>query len=383
MKLLISGNEACAIGAKLCRPKVIAVYPITPSTHVPEKLSEMIANGELKAGMIKVESEHSALSACIGAQATGVRTFTATASQGLALMHEVLFNASGLRLPIVMGVANRSLSAPINIWGDQSDALAERDSSWLQFYCESAQEILDTVIQAYKISENHDVLLPSMVCFDGFTLSHVSEVVDVPEQSDVDEFLGDYVPFYKFDIEKPITVGSLAFPNTFMEFKKQQQEAMINAKKIIQVVNKEFSKKFGRSYGNGLIETYKIEDAEKCLIGMGSLCSTAKEVVDELRKKNEKIGIIRVRSFRPFPNEEIKDICKEMKAIAVVDRAFSYGNTGVLYNEVKSCLYDLKERMKISNFIMGLGGRDIKKEDIEFSIKNADKNETFWINIQE
>ncbi|MCW1296860.1 MAG: pyruvate ferredoxin oxidoreductase [Candidatus Parvarchaeota archaeon] len=380
MKTLISGNEACAIGAKLCRPKVIPVYPITPSTHTAEKISELIANGELDAEMIKVESEHSALSACIGAQVCGVRTFTVTASQGLALMHEVLFNASGLRLPIVMGVANRALSAPINIWGDQSDALAERDSSWLQFYCESAQEILDTVIQAYKISENHDVLLPSMVCFDGFTLSHVSEPVDVPEQSEVDEFLGDYIPYYKFDIENPKTIGALAFPDTFMEFKKQQEDAMRKAKETIKIVNKEFSKKFGRSYGDGLIDAYNMEDAEKCLIALGSLCSTAKVVVDNLR---EKVGIVRVRSFRPFPSNELRDICSGVKAIAVIDRAFSYGHAGVLYNEVKSALYDLKERPKISNFVIGLGGRDVRKEDIEFSIKNADKNEIFWVNTKE
>jgi pyruvate ferredoxin oxidoreductase alpha subunit len=375
MKLIVTGNGAIAHAVKLCKPKVIAAYPITPQTEIVETLAKFVANGELDAEYIEVESEHSALSACIGAQVTGVRTFTATSSQGLALMHEMLFITSGLRLPIVMAIANRALSAPINIWCDHSDSLAQRDSGWLQFYVENCQEALDTVIQAYRICEDKKVLLPAMVCIDGFVLSHISEPIDIPSQEEVDNFLPDYKPLYKLDPEKPITAGSFSFPNSYMEFKKQQADAMENSKEVIEKVNNEFEKKFGRRYD--LIETYKLNNAKTVIIAMGSVCGTIKEVIDKLKG----VGLIRIRSFRPFPKEELIKACEGLKNIAVVDRAYSYGFSGILYQEIKACLEDLSTKPKISDFIMGLGGRDIRIEDIEFAIKNAQRERIFWVNV--
>ncbi len=281
VKKVIEASEAVAKGAALCRPTVIPMYPITPQTHIVERLADYINDGILDSEMIHSESEHSAISSTLGAQATGVRTFTATASQGLALMHEILFVVSGMRLPIVMAVANRALSAPINIWNDHQDSVSARDSGWLQLYVESSQEALDTVIMAYKIAENKDILLPIMVCLDGFTLSHVYEPVDIPSQKQVDSFLPTYKPIYSYlDPKKPITQGPIAFPDTFMELKKMQQDAMDLSLPIIEKINKEFKTAFGRNYGDGLIETYKIEDATSAIVGMGSMCGTARVVVD-------------------------------------------------------------------------------------------------------
>jgi pyruvate ferredoxin oxidoreductase alpha subunit len=373
----MSGSDAAAIAAKLCKPKVIGIYPITPQTRIAERLASFIANGELDAEVIEVESEHSALSACIGAQATGVRTFTATSSQGLALMHEMLFIASGLRLPIVMAVANRALSAPINIWGDHSDSIAQRDSGWIQLYVESPQEILDTTIQVYKIAESSDVLLPAMVCLDGFTLSHVFEPVDFPSQEEIDKFLPPYKPPYLLDPARPITAGPVGFPDSYMEFKKQQEDAMLLALKKIKEVNKEFAKRWDRSYGDGLIKTFNLEKAEIGIIAMGSICGTIKEVI----KRSKKVGLIRLRSFRPFPKREILKACKPLKSIAVIDRAYSFGSAGPLYQEVKVCLFEAREKPRVSNFIMGLGGRDIRPQDIKFAIKNASKEKIFWVNV--
>jgi pyruvate ferredoxin oxidoreductase alpha subunit len=254
MKKLIEGSHAIAEAVRLCAPKVIAAYPITPQTHIVEKISEMVANGELDAEYLKVESEHSAMAACIGAQATGVRTYTATAAQGLALMWELLYIASGMRLPIVMTIANRSLSAPLSIWNDWSDSLGCRDSGWIQLYCETAQEALDTTIQAYKIAENKDVLLPVMVCIDGYCLSHTYEPVDVPES--VSKFLGDYKPHITLDTENPVTQGAYATPDYYQEFKQQQEIAMQAAKKVIKDINEEFASVFDRKYGNGLFELF-------------------------------------------------------------------------------------------------------------------------------
>ncbi len=346
-------------------------------THVVEKLAEIVANSKLKTEYLNVESEHSALSACIGAQATGVRTFTASSSQGIALMHEMLFIASGLRMPIVMAVANRALSAPINIWCDHSDTMAERDSGWLQFYCESSQEAYDTIIQAYKISENKNVLLPSMVCVDGFTLSHVSEPVDLLSQQQVNSFLPNYKPEFKLDTKKPLTLGPIVYPQHYMFFKQKQQEAMEKAKQEIKNINKQFRKKFGRAYGDGLIETYKMQDASHALIGIGSLCSTARAVIDAERKKGKKIGLIRIRTFRPFPAEELIRMCRGLKGIAVIERAFSYGNAGPLFTEIKALL---REKIKINNFIAGIGGRDVTPEIISKAInKIGQKQEIEWL----
>lgn len=383
MKKVIEASMAVAIGAKLCNPDVIGAYPITPQTHIVENLATFIHNGELDTELIDVESEHSAISACLGAQAAGVRTFTATASQGLALMHEVLHVVSGMRLPVVMAVANRALSAPINIWNDHQDSISARDTGWIQLYVESAQEALDTVIMAYKVAEEKKVLLPVMVCLDGFTLSHVYEPVDIPEKSKVKRFLPDYSPLYKLDPKDPVTMGPIAFPNSFMEFKKQEQNGMTEALKIIPKVNSNFKKQFNRKYGNGLIETYKIKDAQHAVVAMGTICTTARSAVDELRKKGIKAGMIKIRSYRPFPREEIKNITKKIKTIAVLDRNISLGDTGAVFSDLSSALQDSK--IRINDFIVGLGGRDVTKKDIKDSIEQtiSKKQDTKWINCDE
>lgn len=361
MKKVMECSQAVAEAVKLVKPAVIPMYPITPQTHIVETLAKQINNGILDSEMIHVESEHSALSAAIGASAIGVRVFTATASQGLALMNEILHIASGMRMPIVMAVANRALSAPINIWNDHQDSISARDTSWLQFYVESSQEALDTVIMAYKIAENHKVLLPIMVCLDGFTLSHVYEPVDIPDKKQVKRFLPDYKPLFKLDPAKPITIGPIAFPNSFMEIKKQQQDAMENSVKIIKDVCGDFKKIFKRSYGDGFIETYKINDAKHAVIAMGSVCGTIRFVVDELRKKGKKVGLIKIKCFRPFPAEKIKKACERLKIVSVIDRDVSYGNQGALFTEVKAVL----DKKTVNSFIAGLGGRDIKIEHIK------------------
>lgn len=382
MKKVMSASDAIAHGARLCRPGVVPMYPITPQTLIVEKLSEFINNGELEAKMIHSESEHSALSSQMGAQATGIRTFTATASQGLAYMFEVLPIVSGNRLPCVISVVNRALSAPINIWNDQSDSVSCRDQGWLQLYVESSQEALDTVIQAFKISENKKVLLPTMVCLDGFTLSHVYEPVDIPDQGKVDKFLPKYNPEVKLDSDKPVTMGPIGFPDTFMEFKEMQQKAMEESLKVIVEVHEEFKKEFGRGYGNGLLEEYELKDAEYALIGMGTVCGTTKEVVDNLRKEGKKVGLIKLKSFRPFPRKELLKACNGLKGLGVIDRNISLGNNGALYDEMRSCLYD--SDVKVSGFIAGLGGRDIDRVRLRKAFEDIMKGkEGSWLSGRE
>lgn len=369
---VIEASHAVAEAVKLCKPSVIAMYPITPQTHIVERLADFINDGVMDAEMIDTESEHSAMAACIGAQATGVRTFTASASQGLALMHEMLFIASGMRLPIVMAVANRSLSAPLNIWNDQQDSIAQRDTGWLQLYVESSQEALDTVIQAYKIAENKDVLLPVMVCMDGFTLSHVWEPVDIPTKAKVNQFLQKYRPIYAMlDPRKPLTLGPVSYPDTYMNFRKMQQDAAKKSIEVIEAVNSEFRRKFKRAYGNGLVETYRIEGAKYAIAAMGSVCGTARVVIDKMRKEGKKVGLIKVRSFRPFPVEDLIKAAKNLEAVAVIDKNISIGHEGALFSELKSALWGRTIRM--SGYIAGLGGRDITPEHIESMINNAIK----------
>ena len=363
---------AAAIAAKQGRPLVLPMYPITPSTHIPEYLAQFKADGYLDAETIEVESEHSAMSAAIGAQATGVRTFTATSSQGLALMCEMLHVAAGLRLPIVVAVVNRSLSAPINIWNDHQDTIAQRDTGWIQLYAEGGQDVCDTVLQARKIAEK--ALLPVMVCFDGFIISHMNEPVDILSQKQADKFIGPYKPFVELRPSKPVCVGPISFPNTFMEFKQAQQEAMTDAKKAIVDINKEFKKDFGRGYGDGLIETYKL--GKHGVLAMGSVCGTIRHVVES----EKDVGLIKLRSFRPFPNEELRKIAKGLDSIAVIDKDISFGNHGALYTEVCAALRGLD--VKVSGFIAGLGGRDIKPTHIEKAIKLSKEKEQseVWLN---
>lgn len=356
IKKVLEGSHAIAEAVKLCNPGVVAAYPITPQTHIIERISEMVADGEFKTKFSRAESEHSAMSICLGAQAAGVRTFTASASQGIALMHEVLYNVSGMRLPVVMAVANRSLSSPLNIWCDWSDTFAERDSGWIQLYCESSQEAFDTVIQAYRIAEDEKVSLPVMVCIDGFILSHVFEPVDIADKKLVKKFLPKYSG-RKIDFNKPVTQGAWAGPDHFQEFKQAQHEAMRNSKDVIREANSEFKKIFGRGYGNGLVETYNMESAEHAIITMGSLCGTVKHILREKRIKD--IGLVKVKSFRPFPIGLVKNSIKDLKSIGVLEKDISPGLGGALCYEIRG----LTRKQAVSSFVGGLGGRDVKIED--------------------
>ncbi len=365
-------SEAIANAVRLCKPGVIASYPITPQTHIVEKLAEFVADG-MNTEFIDVESEHSAMSACIGAEATGVRTFTATCSQGLALMSEMLFVASGMRLPIVMANANRALSSPINIWNDHSDTMAQRDSGWMQFHCENSQEALDTIIQAYKIAEHPRVLTPAMVCVDGFVLSHLWESVELPTQEQVDAFLPKYEHKIKLDSSAPATFGSLAFPNAYMEFKKQQDDAMQNALDVSKEVMADFEKQFGRKYG--LIEQYNMENAKQAIVCLGSVAGTIKSVINDSAKK---IGLVRIRSFRPFPEADIRRALKGIKSVAVVEKSASPGSTPPLYTEIRAALKDCDT--KINDFVVGLGGREVDEARIKKIIsKIGQSREVEWI----
>ena len=316
----------------------------------------MVADGDIKAKFVNAESEHSAISLCLGAQATGVRTFTASSSQGLALMHEVLYIVSGMRLPVVMVVANRSLSAPLNIWNDWSDSFGQRDSGWIQLYCERAQEAFDTVIQAYKIAENERVSIPAMVCIDGFFLSHVYEPVDIAEKAKVRKFLPKYSG-RAIDFNEPVSQGMWAGPDHYQEFKMEQHEAMRWSREAIRETNAEFREAFGRGYGNGLIETYNMENAKYALVTMGSLAGTAKHIIRQ--RKIDDIGLIRVKSFRPFPMAEIKKAIKNVDSIGVLEKDISPGLGGALCYEIRG----LTRKKNVSTFVGGLGGRDVKIDD--------------------
>jgi pyruvate/2-oxoacid:ferredoxin oxidoreductase alpha subunit len=361
---VVTGNYAAAYGALLARAEVIAAYPITPQTFIVEHVSEFISDGKLDAEFIPVESEHSAMSACVAAEATGVRTYTATASQGLALMHEVLPVASNLHLPIVMPVVNRTVASPIGIWAEHNDTMAQRDAGWIQVYCEDNQEVLDMIIQAYKIAEDKRVLLPMMVNLDAFILSHTSEPVDFPDQDKVDKFLPKYKPEHAYLLpEDPMTLGSFSPPEYIQEVRTQTDELMSNAREVVQEVNDEYAKLFGRDY-HGLLEEYKTEDADAILVTIGTVTSTAREVVDRYRAEGKKVGLVKLRFFRPFPIEEMRAIGKKTKAMGVYDRSVSFGSGGPGFIEVKYSLYG-HSNIPVTNFLAGLGGRDVTMEDIE------------------
>ncbi|MFO7991494.1 MAG: pyruvate synthase subunit PorA [Thermoplasmata archaeon] len=388
--MTIKGNMATALGAKLCRPHVVPAYPITPSTLFPEKISEYIADGEMSATMIRVESEHSAMSACIGASATGARVCTASASQGIALMHEMLFIASGMRLPIVMAVGNRALSAPINIWCDHQDTMASRDSGWMQFYAEKNQEGLDLMINAFRIAEDERVLLPAMVGIDAFVLTHTIEGVDVPAQEDVDDFLPQYKPVAgTLDPKKPATFGSFGTPEYYQEFKYDQTKALEDSEKIIDEVFDEFEQKFGREYNK--VTPYKCDDADIILLTMGSMTGTARAAVDKMRKEGKKVGLAKLTVFRPFPFKEIKEIFADASGVAVVDRNVSPGFGGAVFAEVAGTFINDNNSPLIKNFITGLGGREIFIENYEEiydkTLEAVNKGEVKelveWINMNE
>ncbi|MEM0160581.1 MAG: pyruvate ferredoxin oxidoreductase [Thermoplasmata archaeon] len=387
MKTMLTGNEAAAHGARLANVKIISAYPITPQTTIVEKIAEFEANGEIDAKYIRVESEHSAMATCIAAENTGVRTFTATSSHGLALMHEMLMWAAGARLPIVMSVVNRAMGPPWSIWSDQQDTIAQRDTGWMQIYAENNQEVLDSILMAYKIAEDPAVLLPMMVIEDAFILSHTTESIDLPLKKDVLKFLPDYKPEFKLDISNPAGFGSLVMPDgPFMEFRHKSEIALEQAKTIIKKVDLEFKEQFGRSYG-GLVENYMTEDAEYIITMLGSTASTAKYVVNKMRSEGKKVGLLKIRSFRPFPVEEIRNTAKNVKVLGVMDKSYTYGHGGALFNEVTSSLYNHKSAI-VKNYITGLGGRDITPELIEQMFENMiqigksglDK-EIEWVNL--
>lgn len=382
MKTVVEASKAVAFAVKLCKPGVIPMYPITPQTHIVERLAEFINDGELETEMVDVESEHSAISASVGSSAMGLRTFTATASQGLALMHEVLHIASGMRMPIVMAVANRALSAPINIWNDHQDSISARDTGWIQLYVESSQEALDTTIQAFRVGEDSRVLLPVMVCLDGFTLSHVWEPVDVPDERKVSSYLPKYKPLHKLDVNNPMTFGPIGYPNSFMHFKHAEQGAMENALQVIKKAHDDYAAKFERSYGDGLIEGYKLDDADYAIAGMGSVCGTIRAIVDELRKKGEKAGLLKVRCFRPFPKDDIIKACSNLKAVGVIDKNISLGQEGALFAEIRDALYNQKKKPAVNGYICGLGGKDITLKHINEifeKLKKEKEAKTEWM----
>ena len=359
----LTGNAAVAYAMKQVNPDVFPAYPITPSTAIVEDFSSYVADGEVTTELITVESEHSAMSACIGASAAGARVMTATSSQGLALMWEMLYIASGMRLPIVLADVNRALSAPINIHCDHSDSMGARDSGWIQLYAETVQEAYDNTFMAVRIAEHAKVRLPAMVCLDGFITSHAIENISLLEDQEIQDFVGAYrAENPMLDTDNPVTYGAMTLPDAYIDFKYQQSQAMMRAKDAAVEVMKDFSKRFGREYG--LFETYRLEDADTAIVILNSAAGTTKVAIDELRKQGKKVGLLRPRLFRPFPWQEIAAALKNVKAVAVLDRVDSMNAFGgPLFNEVRSALYDLDTRPKIFGRTYGLGGRDYKVKD--------------------
>jgi pyruvate ferredoxin oxidoreductase alpha subunit len=368
VKVAKTANEAFAEGMRQINPDVVAAYPITPATEIVQIFAQFVADGLVKTEYIPVESEHSAMSACIGASASGARVMTGTSSQGLAYMWEMLYIASGLRLPIIMAVVNRTLSSPINIHCDHSDTFGARDCGWIQIYSENVQETYDNLIQAVRIAEHPDVLLPCMVMTDGFILSHCLETLEILSDEEVREFVGnppERENLIKSAIEnKPITIGALDLQDYYFEHKRQQAEAMKNALKVIPEISKEFGDKFGRYYD--FVENYKLSDADIGIVVIGSTAGTAKEVVDRLRKKGIKAGLLKIRVYRPFPFEEIRNLLKNLKVVGIMERVEGMnGFCSPLYSEISASLYDLEKRPVLVNFVYGLGGRDVRIVDIE------------------
>lgn len=371
--LILTGTQAAATAAKLCRVQVVAAYPITPQSKIPEVLSDCVERGELKAEFVRVESEHSAMGVCIAASIVGARAFTATAANGLAYMHEQLHWAAGARLPIVMPVTNRGVGAPWTILNDTQDTIAQRDTGWMQFYCMNNQEVLDLVVVAFKAAEQ--LLVPCMVCFDGFRLSHTLMPVTIPEQEKVDSFLPPYVPFHKLDPDNPVNINPVVMSDPipdpdgipspgYMGFRYRLQQSLEGALPVIKEAGKAFGEVFGRSYADPLYR-YRTEDAEFLFVTMGALASEASEIADTLREQGIKAGVIGVRVYRPFPASELLEAMRGRKAAAVLEKAVSYGFEGPLMTELKAALYkDNGSRPVLSNFIVGLGGKDIAPADL-------------------
>jgi len=363
---------AVSHAVQLARAEAIAAYPITPQTHIVEHLSSLVANGELDAEFITVESEHSALSACIGTSAAGARTYTATSSQGLALMFEILFIASAMRFPIVMNVANRALSGPLNIWNDHSDIMAARDIGWIQIFVENGQEAFDHTIMAFKIAENHKVLLPTIVNLDGFILSHVVEALEILDQEAVDKFLPAYHPRYRLDPKEPVTMGAFAMPEMYTEVKMAHQVALTNAYDQIVKVWEEYAKLSGRQYQP--VERYKTKGAKVLLLTMGSLSEVAEIAVDELREAGVPVGLVKLRLWRPFPFADLRAAVAGAELLIVCDRALSLGGAaGPVMAEVRSAFYPVASQPQILGYAIGLGGRDVSPQTFKEVVSQAQR----------
>lgn len=385
MKRVMTGNQAQGVGAKLSRAQVVAAYPITPQTTIVETISDFIARGEMEAKYLTVESEHSALQACISASLAGARTYTATSSQGLLLMHELLHWASGQRTPVVMGVVNRAVGPPWNIWVDHTDSMSQRDTNWIQLYAENNQEVLDMVIQGYRVGEDVEVSLPVMIMEDAFYLSHTAEPVDIPSQRAVDKFLPPFHPAHTLDVREPLGFNVLAGPDLYEEFRFQLARAMEAAVGHIEAVDAEFERAFGRRWG-GLVESYRCDDADVVLMAVGTAVSTARVVVDELREAGTRAGLAKVRFFRPFPREAVRQLAKEVDTVAVLDRAFTGTYGGPLYTEVAAAVQGLSALPVIRGFYVGLGGRSLPPETIRRCVQSAlraDEGGVSWGDLRE
>ena len=368
-----TGNEAMAEAMRQINPDVVAAYPITPATEIVMIFAQFAADGLVQTEYIPVESEHSAMSACVGAAAAGARVMTGTSSQGLALMYEILPIASALRLPIVMSEVNRTISGPINIHCDHSDTMAARDFGWIQIFSENPQEAYDNLIQAVRIAEHPKVKLPIMVTTDGFIISHCMEKIEMLEDSEVQAFIGENKPAVNLlDTDHPVTIGAIDLQDYYFEHKRQVAGGMENAPAVIKAVAEDFAKQFGRKYD--FVEKYQLDDAEIAIVALGSTCGTTKAVVDGLRVKGIKAGLLKIRLFRPFPGDEIAKALGNVKAVAVLDRSESLSNFGgPVYSEIRSAMFDLSRKPKIINYVYGLGGRDIGLEDINCVFSDLQK----------
>lgn len=371
MRAFLSGNYAIAEAVRLSRVQLVAAYPITPQTPIYERISEMESEGSLGGKMMRMESEHSAMGACIAASTTGVRVFTATSSQGLALMHEMLHYASGSRVPIVMACVNRVLAVPWAFGSDQTDTLSQRDTGWMQFYCENGQEALDTVIQAYKIAEK--TLLPVMIVIDAFFTSHFIEPIDVPDQPSVDAFLPRGMIPRRLDVNKPTFVASVVNAEQYSHFRQKTYDAMEMARDTIREVNDEYKARTGRGYGP--VESVNTENAEIVLVTSGSITSTARVALQSLREKGHRVGLLKIRAFRPFPVEEVQEALKDVPKVAVVDRNISVGREGIFCEELKAALYPLDRRPKVTGYIAGLCGSDVSPEMLENMVVRTIEND--------
>jgi pyruvate ferredoxin oxidoreductase alpha subunit len=378
----ITGCNAASEAVRLAKVEVIAAYPITPQTHIVQIISQDVFNGKLPAEFVAVEGEHSAMSAAVGAAMTGARAFTASSSQGLAYMHEVLYYAAGLRTPVVMAIANRSMASPVSIFVDHQDSLPQRETGFLQYYAENCQDILDLILLAYKVGEDVSVLLPVMVCFDGFYLSHVSEPVDVPDAELIDKFLPKEPKYPHLDVKNPKLFNVMAFPEHYEELSRDRFMSMAEAAKVFDEANIEFEKLVGRKHNR--IETYMMDDAEFALVGLGSMMGTTRVAVDALRKAGKKVGMVSIKSYRPLPIAELYSVLKKCKGVGVLDRDVAYGTGGIVYQDVSRCLINGSEKIRMKNFILGIGGRDVTIPIIEkcFNILIEDKEnagcDVYW-----